>query len=106
MIEALDLLAEDEILQQSWSSFANTETVLVFDGTANVGCHIRVIIVEVELRQEFFRGSSRIVGRSIAGVKLAGHIRTSSTGEANKTRDGQTESAHRVEVQRSAMQSR
>lgn len=96
MIEALDLLAEDEILQQSRSSLANTETVLVFDGTADVGCHIGVIIVEVELRQEFFRGSSCIVGRRIAGLKLASHIRTSSIGKANKTWDGQSESAHRV----------
>jgi hypothetical protein len=36
MVESLDLLAEDEIFEQSRTTLACLETVLVFNGTTNV----------------------------------------------------------------------
>lgn len=107
MIEALDLLAEDEVLEQSRTTLAHAEAVLIFDGTTCIGGQVRVIVVEVELGHELLRGSGSIVRRGITGVKLAGHIRTGGIGETNKAREGQTESAHlRRRVYVSAIQRR
>lgn len=36
MVEVRDLLAEDEIFEQRWSSFTHAEAVLVIDGAANL----------------------------------------------------------------------
>lgn len=56
MIEALDLLAEDEILQQSGTAFAGAQTVLVLNGAAHVGSEVGVIVIEVVLGEEFLSG--------------------------------------------------
>lgn len=95
MIKPLNLLTEDEILKQSRAALAHTQTVLVFNGAANIGGHIGVVVVEVVLRQEFLGGSGSIVARGIAGIELAGHIRTGSISEANSAvNDGETQGAH------------
>lgn len=99
MVKPLDLLTEDKVFQQSWTTLANTQTVLVFDGTADISRHIGVVVVEVVLRQKLLGGSGGIVAGGIAGVDLAGHVRTSSIGKANSAvNDGETEGAHSVQL--------
>lgn len=99
MIKPLDLLTEDKVLEQSRTTLANTQTVLVFDGTAGISRHIGVVVVEVVLRQELLGGSGGIVAGGIAGVELAGHVRTGSIGEANSAvNDGETDGAHSVQL--------
>lgn len=94
MIEALDLLAEDEVLQQSRTALSNTQTVLILDRTAHIGGHIGVIVAEVVLRQELLRGCSGVVGRrGIAGIELAGHVRTSCMSQTDDT-GNEREGAH------------
>ena len=96
MIEALDLLAENEVLEQSRAALSHTQTVLVFDGTAHIGGHVSVIIIEVKLGQEFLGGGGGIVAvvGGIAGIELAGHIRTGRIDQANDPGHDETESAH------------
>ena len=98
MIEALDLLAENEVLEQSRAALSHTQTVLVFDGTAHIGGHVSVIIIEVKLGQEFLGGGGGIVAvvGGIAGIELAGHIRTGRIDQANDPGHDETESAHLV----------
>lgn len=56
VIEALDLLAENKVLEQSRAPFANAEAVLVRDRTADIRGHEGIIVIEVELRQELLGG--------------------------------------------------
>ena len=90
MIEALDLLAENEILEQGRSTLSCAETVLVLDRATNVGGQIDVLVVEVELGEEFFGVGSSISVCATLDVRIGGlasHIRTGSIGNANKARD-------------------
>lgn len=91
MIEALDLLTENEILEQGCSTLSCAETVLVLDRTANVGGQVDVLVLEVELGEKFFSIGSSISIRSALDVRiiagLASHIRTGSIGYANKARN-------------------
>lgn len=56
MIEALDLLAEDKVLQQGGTAFTSAQTVLVLNGAAHVGSEVSVIVIEVVLREKFLSG--------------------------------------------------
>lgn len=60
MIEALDLLAEDEVLEQSRAALSNAQAILISDGPTNIGGHEGIFVVQVELRQEFFSGGCSI----------------------------------------------
>lgn len=90
MIEALDLLTENEILEQGCSTLSCAETVLVLDRAANVGGQIDVLVLEVELGEEFLSIGSSISISSALEVRvvagLASHIRTGSIGNANQAR--------------------
>lgn len=94
MIETLDLLTEDEVLEQCWTTLADAQAVLVFNGTTHVGGHKRVIVVEVVMGHKLLRGGGSIIRCRITGVKLASHIRAGGIGETNKAREGQTKSTH------------
>lgn len=87
MIEALNLLAEDEILKQRRAALACTKTVLILDGTANVARHEDISVIQVKLRQEVFG-----VGTSVATITtletghFTRHVWTGRIDGANKAR--------------------
>lgn len=95
MIEVLDLLAEDEVFQQGWTALSRPQTVLIRDRAANIGGHVAVVVIEIELGQELLRGRCRISGIlstlelvrivHLSAIELARQIRTSdSRGSANQ----------------------
>lgn len=87
MIKALDLLAEDEVLEQCRAAFARAETVLILNGTADIARHENISVIQVELREELFS-----VGSSIASVttletgQFTRHVWTGRMGDANQAR--------------------
>jgi hypothetical protein len=52
MVEVLDLLAEDEVLEQSRASCASLQTELIFDRPANIGRHEAAAVVYLVLGKE------------------------------------------------------
>lgn len=61
VVEALDLLAENEVLEQGRAPFSNAQAVLVRDGATDIRSHEGILVMQVEFGQEFLGG-----GRSIA----------------------------------------
>lgn len=94
MIEALDLLSEDEILQQCRAAVSDLKAVLILNRAAHVGGQECVIVGHIVLGQEFLCRGGGIVGSCVATFKLTGHVRTRRTGNANEA--GKGEGAHRV----------
>lgn len=88
MVEALDLLTENEIFEQGGTTLSGTETILIFDRAAYVGRHEGIIIAEIILGQELLCGCGSVaIGYLITTVELAGHIRTYRIGDANEAGD-------------------
>lgn len=80
MIEALQLLAEHEVLQDSGTSGTDLQTQLVLYRGTPVGGHIRVSIVEVHRE---INGRSHGVSRHIGTLCIGkGTGNTSSIGQA------------------------
>jgi hypothetical protein len=91
MVKSLDLLAEDEILEQSRTTLACLETVLVFNGTTDVRGQVCILVIQIELGEEFFSGGSIPIIATFDAVRTAGdvacHIRTSGIGNTNQARE-------------------
>ena len=86
MIEALNLLTEDEILKEGGTTLAGTEAVLILNGTTDIRGQIDVLVLEVEGRQEFLGvGSSITVCSALnAAINFTGHVRARGVGNANQ----------------------
>lgn len=52
MIKMLHLLTEHEVLKKRWAPFASTQTLLVFNWTANIARQISVFVIQIELFEE------------------------------------------------------
>jgi hypothetical protein len=88
MIEMLNLLTEDEILEQSRTTLTSTQAVLIFNRASNVRGHERILVIEIELREELFgiRGSISTVTTFKTG-HFPRHVRTGRIGHADETRE-------------------
>lgn len=70
VIEALDLLAENEVLKQCWTPLSDLQAFLVSDGTADVRGHEGILIIQIELRQELLgRGCGAAIVTTLVGVR-------------------------------------
>lgn len=90
MIKALNLLTENKVLKQGRTALASTKTVLILNGTTNIGGQIDILVFEVECREEFLRVGGSIAVTSALEMRiidLTGHIRTGSIGNANQARN-------------------
>lgn len=100
MIKTLNLLAEDEILQESGPTLPSLQAVLVFDGTANIRGHESVLVVQIEVGQEIFSARSSIsLVTTMQARCLACHVGTRSIGNANDARQ-EGKSTHCVDCER------
>lgn len=85
MIKALDLLAEDEILEKCRTTFAYFETVLILNGTTDISRHENIRVIEVELREEVFSIGSSVVGiATLETGHFARHVWTGRIRETNQ----------------------
>jgi hypothetical protein len=92
MVKPLNLLTEDKVLQQSRTSLAGLETVLILDGSANVRGHVGILVIEVVLRKKLLRSLGCILVARVATIQLASHIRAYCIGSANEAK--QAEGTH------------
>jgi hypothetical protein len=100
MIKTLDLLAEDEILQESGPTLSSLQAVLVFDGTANIRGQESVLVVQIEIGQEIFSACSGIpLVTTMQARCLTRHVRTGSIGYANEARK-EGKSTHCIDCER------
>lgn len=89
MIESLDLLTEDKVFQQSWTTLSSLKTILVLNGASHIRGHKSIFIIKVELGQELLSISSSIsiiATTEIMFRHFSSHIRTSRIGHANEAR--------------------
>lgn len=86
MVEVLDLLAEDEVLEESGTTLTSAEAVLVGEGTTNVTGQVDIGVVELKLSQELVS----LLG-VLAGLKVGmagGNIACSNIGAHVGATDG------------------